>query len=119
MANPIAKCVLPVPVPGAMATDCTICDLFCRARCAWLRRCIRCSARCCGASSFTRLNRVLHLVVGLPDGSRGTIRAAVTDVFGQAGQPAATVAFDVEGLRALVLTMGGVARPRRWPQERK
>ena len=71
------------------------------------------------ASSFTRLNRVLHLVVGLPDGSRGTIRAAVTDVFGQAGQPAATVAFDVEGLRALVLTMGGGARPRRWPQERK
>jgi hypothetical protein len=69
------------------------------------------------ASSFTRLNRVLHLVVGLPDGSPGTIRAAVTDVFGQAGQPEMTVAFDIEGLRelrALVLTMGA-ARVRRWP----
>jgi hypothetical protein len=53
------------------------------------------------ASSFTRLNRVLHLIVGLPDGSPGTIRAAATDVFGQSDDDTARAVFDVEGLRAL------------------
>jgi hypothetical protein len=53
------------------------------------------------ASSFTRLNRVLHLIVGLPDGSPGTIRASATDVFGQSGDDTARAAFDVDGLRAL------------------
>jgi hypothetical protein len=74
------------------------------------------------ASSFTRLNRVLHLIVGLPDGSPGTIRAAATDVFGELGSPALKATFDVEGLRelrALTLTIQGCARPRRRPTERK
>jgi hypothetical protein len=54
------------------------------------------------ASGFTRLNRVLHLIVGLPDGSPGTIRVAATDVFGEPDQAASSATvFDVEGLRAL------------------
>ena len=74
------------------------------------------------AGGFTRLNRVLHLIVGLPDGSPGTIRAVATDVFGEPGSSAATAAFDVEGLRelrVLVLGMQGRARPRRRRPERK
>lgn len=57
------------------------------------------------ASSFKRLSGVVHLVVGLPDGSPGTIPAAATNVFGEpdgdvADPPSATV-LDVEGVRAL------------------
>jgi hypothetical protein len=37
------------------------------------------------ASSFKRLNGVLHLVVELPDGSPGTVRAEATDVLGVMG----------------------------------
>jgi hypothetical protein len=74
------------------------------------------------AGSFTRLNGVLHLVVGLPDGSPGTIRAAATDVFGVPGSPVLKAAFDVEGLRELrarVLAVQGCARPRADVRERK
>lgn len=52
------------------------------------------------AVAFTHLSGVLHLVVELPDGSPGTIRAAATDIVEEerVGEPAV---FDVEGLRAL------------------
>ena len=74
------------------------------------------------ASGFTRLNGVLHLIVGLPDGSPGTILAAATDVFGQRDSGVARSIFDVEGLRALhglVLVMQDRAGPPRRRQERK
>jgi hypothetical protein len=53
------------------------------------------------ASSFKRLNGVLHLVVELPDGSPGTIRAEATDVLGVEGAPGPAVVLDAEGLRRL------------------
>jgi hypothetical protein len=36
------------------------------------------------AASFKRVSGVLYLVVGLPDGTPGTIPAAATNVFGEA-----------------------------------
>ena len=71
------------------------------------------------ASDFRRLDGVLHLVVVLPDGSPGTIRAEATDVLGARPEATAgTVVLDVEGLlslRRLVLQLqpGGGSRPRR------
>lgn len=61
------------------------------------------------ASSFKRLGGVLHLVVTLPDGSPGTIRADATGVFGDGG-----------GLQAhsepggAVLTVEGIASCACW-----
>jgi hypothetical protein len=56
------------------------------------------------ASGFKRLGGVLHLVVVLPDGSPGTIRADATGVFGDEleapSEPGATV-LSVEGVRQL------------------
>jgi hypothetical protein len=48
------------------------------------------------------VDRVVFLVVRLPDGSPGTIRADATDVLGASGEepPPGTV-LDGEGLRAL------------------
>jgi hypothetical protein len=66
------------------------------------------------ASGFTRLNRVLNLIVGLPDGSPGTIRASATDVFGEADSVGLRVTLDVGGLRELrrlTSVIGGRARP--------
>ena len=74
------------------------------------------------ASGFTRLNRVLNLIVGLPDGSPGTIRASATDVFGESDAAGLTVALDVDGLRELrrlTAGLGGSARRRGRPGERK
>jgi hypothetical protein len=68
------------------------------------------------ASSFKRLGGVLHLVVALPDGSPGTIRADATGVFGDGGEfqargmPGGTV-LTVEGIRQLrVLVDAGLER---------
>jgi hypothetical protein len=44
---------------------------------------------------------VLLLVVVLPDGSPGTIRADATDVFGVAGLQSAVSVLDAAGLREL------------------
>jgi hypothetical protein len=66
------------------------------------------------ASSFKRWNGVLLLVIELPDGSPGTIRADATDVLGpiESGGPA--VVLDADGLRrlrSLVASLGSrVAR---------
>lgn len=54
-----------------------------------------------GASDFRRLDGVLHLVVTLPDGSPGTIRAEATDVLGARPEGAAGTVLDVEGLSSL------------------
>ena len=53
------------------------------------------------AGSFRRLNGVLHLVVVLPDGSPGTIRADATDVLGVEGVRGPVVVLDAEGVRGL------------------
>jgi hypothetical protein len=61
------------------------------------------------ASGFRRFTGVLHLVVELPDGSPGTIRADATDVLAAAQpQSAGTVlvAGGVRALRVLVTAMG-------------
>lgn len=54
------------------------------------------------AKSFKRWNGVLLLVVDLPDGSPGTIRADVTDVMGpRAEASGGDVVLDAAGLREL------------------
>jgi hypothetical protein len=53
------------------------------------------------ARSFKRWNGVLLLVVELPDGSPGTIRADATDVFGGGGPQGAVSVLDAAGLREL------------------
>lgn len=64
------------------------------------------------ASGFKRRDAVLFLVVALPDGSLGTIPAAVTDVLGvEVREPTAT-ALSVEGVQQLGLLVS-VLRPAR------
>jgi len=57
--------------------------------------------RLLAARSFKRWNGVLLLVVELPDGSPGTIRADATDVLGVGGVGGAGAALDAAGLREL------------------
>ena len=64
------------------------------------------------AASFKRWAGELLLVVRLPDGSPGTVRADDTGVFGEVASPvSAGVVLDAAGLRELyrlVLAIGGV-----------
>ena len=53
------------------------------------------------ARSFKRWNGVLLLVVDLPDGSPGTIRADATDVLGDCGQADTVSVLNAAGLREL------------------
>jgi hypothetical protein len=65
------------------------------------------------AASFKRWNGVLLLVVELPDGSPGTIRADATDVLGSVVADGPVVVLDAEGLRRLrllVATVSGAGR---------
>ena len=67
------------------------------------------------ASGFRRFAGVLHLVVELPDGSPGTIRADATDVLAVEGPGPAAMVLDAAGVRALrvlVTAMAGAASPR-------
>jgi hypothetical protein len=57
--------------------------------------------RLLSALSFKRLSGVVHLVVDLPDGSPGTIRADATDVLGEPPARGPLMVLDGEGLRAL------------------
>jgi len=70
------------------------------------------------ASAFRRFAGVVHLVVELPDGSPGTIRADATDVLAAAEPELALAVLDAGGVRALwflVRAMGdaGSLRQRR------
>jgi hypothetical protein len=68
------------------------------------------SGRLVAARSFKRLHGELLLVIVLPDGSPGTIRADATDVLGDAERPGAGTVLDAAGwmrLRAAV----GAGRP--------
>jgi hypothetical protein len=51
--------------------------------------------------SFRRLSGSLFLVVELPDGSPGTIRADATDVLGEPTARGPATVFDGDGVRAL------------------
>jgi hypothetical protein len=63
------------------------------------------------AASFRRWVGELLLVVTLPDGSPGTVRADDTDVFGDAGcVPSAGVVLDACGLRELRRLVGVIGR---------
>ena len=53
------------------------------------------------AGGFKRLGGVLFLVVVLPDGSPGTIRADVTDVVGGVSSGPTPLVMDADGLRVL------------------
>jgi hypothetical protein len=67
------------------------------------------------ASGFRRSAGVVYLVVELPDGSPGTIRADATDVLVAAEQESVTAVLDAVGvraLRALVAAMCGPGSPR-------
>jgi hypothetical protein len=52
-------------------------------------------------SSFRRWNGVLLLVVELPDGSPGTVRADATDIFATAPMASTGLVLDGEGIQAL------------------
>ena len=67
------------------------------------------SGRPVAARSFKRVNGLLLLVIELPDGSPGTIRADATDVLGvaEAGGPA--VVLDAGGWRRLRDLVAAVA----------
>jgi hypothetical protein len=54
-----------------------------------------------GARDFRRVDGVVFLVVELPDGSPGTIRADATDVLGVDAVESVVTVLDVNGLRAL------------------
>ena len=72
------------------------------------------------AVSFKRVAGVVHLVVVLPDGSPGTIRADATGVFGESEEGGVSTVLTVEGIRRLrevtrmlVAEMPGRARKRK------
>lgn len=65
------------------------------------------------AHQFRRVDSVLFLVVTLPDGSPGTVRAVATDVLGGlAVEPGVTV-LDGDGVRALRALVARLKPPRR------
>jgi hypothetical protein len=68
------------------------------------------SGRLVAARSFKRLHGELLLVIELPDGSPGTIRADATDVLGVAEPDGCGTVLDAAGLRrlhALVAALAG------------
>ncbi len=74
------------------------------------------------ASGFQRRSGVLLLVVTLPDGTPGTIRADATDILNESsGEPTVTV-LSVEGLRQLRLLVTALTpapKRRNRPKTRK
>jgi hypothetical protein len=74
------------------------------------------------ATSFKRHNGTLFLIVGLPDGSPGTIPVMATDVFGDELPSGVATVLTVEGireLRALVGTLKPKRRSSPRPKKRK
>lgn len=61
------------------------------------------------ASGFRRFAGVMHLVVQLPDGSPGTIRADATDVLAAAEPEPALAVLDAAGVRALRVLVTAMA----------
>ena len=67
------------------------------------------SGRLVAARSFKRLGGELLLVVVLPDGSPGTVRADATDVLGAGSSDGAGTVLDVAGLRRLRTLVSALA----------
>ena len=65
--------------------------------------------RLLAARSFKRWNGVLMLVVDLPDGSPGTIRADATDVFGVGGPQGAVSVLDAAACGSCIHWLSGFA----------
>jgi hypothetical protein len=61
------------------------------------------------ATGFKRWKGEVLLVVGLPDGSPGTIRADATDILGGPAVAAGVTVLSVEGLRRLRGVVGVMA----------
>ena len=64
-------------------------------------------------AGFKRWNGVLLLVVALPDGSPGTIRADATDVFATGPVERSRMVLNGEGLQALRVLVTALQRPGR------
>jgi hypothetical protein len=66
------------------------------------------------ARDFKRMGGVLFLVVVLPDGSPGTIRADATDMLGEVITEQIPLVMDADGLRVLrqLVTAGTATRSR-------
>jgi len=74
------------------------------------------------ATGFKRQNGSLFLIVGLPDGSPGTIPVTATDILGDELPSGVATVLTVEGireLRMLVGTLKPVRRSSSRPQMRK
>jgi len=69
--------------------------------------------RLLSASGFKRWDGAVLLVVVLPDGSPGTIRADVTDVLGGAEAPSVVSVLSVEGVRRLRVLVDALETKRR------
>ena len=65
------------------------------------------------AQHFKRLDGAVFLVVTLPDGSPGTIRADATDVLGAAVDESSGTVLDADGLRLLLALVSRLQSPRR------
>jgi hypothetical protein len=65
------------------------------------------------ASGFKRWNGVLLLVVALPDGSPGTIRADATDVFATDPIEPTCFVLDGQGVQTLRVLVAGMPRRQR------
>jgi hypothetical protein len=66
-------------------------------------------------SGFRRWNGVLLLVVDLPDGSPGTVRADATDIFATAPVTPTGLVLDGEGIQGLRALVVALQRPRSAP----
>ena len=67
------------------------------------------------ATGFKRIDGSLFLVVGLPDGSPGTIPVTATDILGDEPVVEVTATLSVEGIRELRALTGSLRSPRRSP----
>ncbi|MFA6300315.1 MAG: hypothetical protein WC642_14195 [Nocardioides sp.] len=65
------------------------------------------------AQHFRRVDGAVFLVVTLPDGSPGTIRADATDVVGGAVDESSGTVLDADGLRQLLVLVSRMQPPRR------
>jgi hypothetical protein len=71
--------------------------------------------RLLGATGFKRIDGSLFLVVGLPDGSPGTIPVTATDILGDEPAVELAAALSVDGIRELRALIGSMKSQRRSP----
>ncbi len=63
--------------------------------------------------SFKRVHGTLFLIVGLPDGSPGTIPVTATNILGDEPMVETATALSVEGIRELQAVVASMNAPRR------